>query len=985
MTSTQCPLCESSGTVFQEQVQKWLCSECLHEFVPKGEGDALPETKGGKRIFFSYGHDGNQELVDRFKTELEARGHRVWKDCERIGPWDDWKAKITEGIHESQMAIAFLSIHSTRDPGVCRNEIAMALQHFGTVYPIMVEAVPQESVPVSLTHLQWPDFSQWRAIRDGLVAGVEFEDWYAIKFSEILKHIEGDAGAVAGQNVILRRALDPCTFDGKFEQYVEGFTGREWVFDEFEEWIKQGPHSRVFWLKSGPGFGKTALAVQLATRYRKSICGSWFCDAHSGDFNSPVRAVRTLAFQLAQRWHDYRIRLLNALGLFEGSGQISLEEALGRLDERSADDLFVSLIAEPLAGMIPRDEEKWVILVDALDEAAKDDGTNPLAALLSRRFLSLPDRICFAITSRDRMAGTECFSEFKPLVLTEDDPRNIRDLQSYIEQAIWPLPAFSALSDDERQSATSRLLELSSGSMLALRALESDLRVKKISVQNLATVNAGSVLRARYQREFENRFGHDYAATVRPVFEVILAAKGPIKADALALMLNREPSALAETLLRIGPYLVNNRGAYTPFHKTLSEWLRGDDSGRFQVNLIAGSRKIATLLWSWFSKWKTKRRNLSSPVFNERFVLNWLPDWLPLLPQWRSSSALAAFAELLADRKHFDDAEILLRRALELARVQVGETDEKTLLQMNRLGNLLRTRRKFDESESLLKRVLEIRETVLGADHKDTLNSVHFVAELFRSRGDLEKADVFFRRAVDGRCRVIGTEAPSTLRSMQARCHVLQRMGLIEDAATGFRKVLEIRERTMGLDHPDTVASKTALGNLLRSTGRNAEAVSLLRASLEYRITALGENNPQTNETAGWLALTLSKLGGFREAELLFRTVYEWRMTEYGPLHPKTLAGVNNFAVALWKAGNPDGASGLLLKHESDHPGSASMLLYALARIACLEGKFAEGEQFLLRHLAGHPKRAALALANPDFAMVHGCIRPADDATDASE
>jgi len=882
------------------------------------------------------------------------------------------------------MAIAFLSIHSTRDPGVCRNEIAMALQHFGTVYPIMVEAVPKESVPVSLTHLQWPDMSEWRAIREGSVSGVEFENWYSEKFSEILKHIEGDAGAFAGQSVILRRALDPCTFDGKFEQYVEGFTGREWIFEEFEEWIEQGPSSRVFWLKSGPGFGKTALAVQLAMRYRKTICGSWFCDAHSVDFNSPVRAVRTLAFQLAQRWPDYRIRLLNALGLFEGSGQISIEEALGRFEGKSADDLFLFLIAEPLTGIIPRSEEKWVILVDALDEAAKDDGTNPLAALLSRRFFSLPAQICFAITSRDRAPGTECFSEFKPFVLTEDDPRNVRDLQTYIERKIWPLPSISVLSAEERQAATARVLELSSGSMLALRALESDLQLQKISVQNLATVNAGSVLRAKYQREFESRFGYDYDASVRPVFEVILAAKGPIKVEALARILNRELSALAETLLRIGPYLVNNRGSYMPFHKTLSEWLKGDDSGRFKVNLKTGSRMIATLLWSWISKWKKKRKNLSSPVFNEKFVLNWLPDWLPLLPQWKSSSDLSTFAELLVDRKRFDDAEKLLRRALELAKVRTGDTGETTLLQMNLLGKLLRKRRKFDESESLFKRVLQVRETVLGPDHKDTLTSVHLMGELSRSKGDLENADAFFRRAVDGRCRVLGTEAPSTLKSMQARGHLLQKMRLTEDAEAQFRKVLEIRERTLGADHADTVASKTALGNLLRLTRRNAEAASLLRAALTYRITTLGDNHPQTIETSGWLALTLAKLRVFGEAEVLFRSVYHWRMREYGPLHNETLAAANNFAVALWKNGNADGAETVLSKHEGDHPDSASMLLYARARIACLEGNFAEGERLLLNHLTSHPKRAALALSNSDFARIHGCIRLAGFGPDSA-
>lgn len=971
----RCPLCESSETVFQAQVQKWLCSECLHEFVPEDNGEGLRESNTSKRIFFSYGHDGNQELVDRFKKDLEGRGHRVWKDCERIGPWDDWKAKITEGIHESQMAIAFLSIHSTRDPGVCRNEIAMALQHFGTVYPIMVEAVPQESVPVSLTHLQWPDLSNWRAIREGLVTGVEFENWYSGKFSEILKHIEGAAGAFAGQSVILRRALDPCTFDGKFEQYVEGFVGREWIFEEFEEWLKQGPSSRVFWLKSGPGFGKTALAVQLATRYRKNICGSWFCDAHSSDFNSPVRAVRTLAFQLAQRWPDYRIRLLNALGLFEGSGQISIDEALDRIDGKSADDLFVFLITEPLTGLIPRDQEKWVILVDALDEAANGDGTNPLAALISRRFLSLPARICFAITSRDRAPGTECFSEHVPFVLTEDDPRNVRDLYNYIESKIWPLPSFSALTDEERQAATKRLLELSSGSVLALRALESELRGQKISVQDLATVNAGSVLRTRYHSEFESRFGYDYEGSVRPIFEVILAAKGPIKEEALAQILDREPSALVETILRIGPYLVNNRGAYTPFHKTLSEWLKCDDSGRFKVNLATGSRKIATLLWGWVRKWRKTRKNFASPVFNEKFVLNWLPGWLPLLPQWKSSSDLSVFAELLSDRRRFEDAEILLRRALELAKVRTGDTGKKTLIQMNALGNHLRKRRKFDESESLLNRVLQVRETVLGADHKDTLNSVHFMGELFRSRGDLQKADAFFRRAVDGRCRVLGTEAPSTLRSIQARGHVLQAMGIPEDAEVQFRKTLEIRERTLGSDHADTVASKAALGNLLRSMESNVESASLLRFVLAWRVKALGENHPQTIETRGWLALTLSKLDFFGEAEVLFRSVYEWRLREYGPLRKETLAAANNFAVALWKNGNAEGACELFLKHEGNYPDSVSMLFYARARIACLEGNLEEGERLLLKHLGSHPKRTALALANPDFARIQDRIR----------
>jgi len=84
-----------------------------------------------KSIFFSYGHDENQEIVERLKADLEKRDHKVWLDISKIRTWDDWRGSIAQGIHDSNMAIAFISFHSVRNPGVCRNEISMALQHFG--------------------------------------------------------------------------------------------------------------------------------------------------------------------------------------------------------------------------------------------------------------------------------------------------------------------------------------------------------------------------------------------------------------------------------------------------------------------------------------------------------------------------------------------------------------------------------------------------------------------------------------------------------------------------------------------------------------------------------------------------------------------------------------------------------------------------------------------------------------------------------------
>lgn len=69
------------------------------------------------KIFLSYGRDANAPLVERIREDLATRGHEVWIDRHEIKGGDDWRREITKSIYESQLMLAFLSRHSTRDPG----------------------------------------------------------------------------------------------------------------------------------------------------------------------------------------------------------------------------------------------------------------------------------------------------------------------------------------------------------------------------------------------------------------------------------------------------------------------------------------------------------------------------------------------------------------------------------------------------------------------------------------------------------------------------------------------------------------------------------------------------------------------------------------------------------------------------------------------------------------------------------------------------
>ena len=76
-----CPHCNSSNTTWKSKAAKWECNDCETRFTPLASSPSLSDkATNPKKIFFSYGHDDNRWLVDKFKTDLEKRGHEVWID-----------------------------------------------------------------------------------------------------------------------------------------------------------------------------------------------------------------------------------------------------------------------------------------------------------------------------------------------------------------------------------------------------------------------------------------------------------------------------------------------------------------------------------------------------------------------------------------------------------------------------------------------------------------------------------------------------------------------------------------------------------------------------------------------------------------------------------------------------------------------------------------------------------------------------------------
>jgi len=285
----KCPQCQAEasqiGTV-------WICP---HQGQVSPDKPATP-----MRIFLSYGHDANECLVRRIRADLARRGHDVWFDKNEIKFGDDWRRWITDGIVTSNRVLSFLSKHSTRDPGVCLDEIAIAIGvKGGNIQTILVEDEAEVRPPASISHLQWLDMHDWRdghgvvqVADDGSLLGDAYwEEWYRARLAEIVAVVESDESRrFAGEIETLNGYLKPIVSDSRIAALLrKGFVGRVWLAEAIERWRCAADRtSRLFWIVGDAGVGKSAFAANLthfggdkviAAQFGVGSCGLLRCSA----------------------------------------------------------------------------------------------------------------------------------------------------------------------------------------------------------------------------------------------------------------------------------------------------------------------------------------------------------------------------------------------------------------------------------------------------------------------------------------------------------------------------------------------------------------------------------------------------------------------------------------------------------------------------------------------------------------------------------
>jgi hypothetical protein len=410
----RCSACGSDDVLVNIKRGVVVCQEC-------DVSAPLHAPTEGLRLFLSYGHDENEPIVLRLRQDLERRGHTVWIDSTRIRAGDDWRASITRGLLSSDSVLSFLSRHSVRNPGVCLDELRIALCEPSTlIRTVLLESESEVAVPTTLASVQWLDMSSWRVLQESSPA--EFSDWYDAKLAELCQVLEGDQSrALTGEITRLQRLLGPSMSDARERQLLASdFVGREWLEDELEQWRLTQPDLSVFVLLGGPGLGKSRFAVQQL-HYNPNVLCAVFCNWGADAMGNVKGVVNTMAFRLACRLPDYRHLLLRSI---EGSD-------LQNMQRLSDLEYFDAIVSGPLNQLIDGSRPRSLVIIDGLDEL-ESGGRNDLALMLSHGLRRLPAWLGVLVTSRPEAGVLQALGDWPGHHLDASDERQQLDIRRYL-------------------------------------------------------------------------------------------------------------------------------------------------------------------------------------------------------------------------------------------------------------------------------------------------------------------------------------------------------------------------------------------------------------------------------------------------------------------------------------------------------------------------------------------------------------------------
>ena len=811
------------------------------------------------RVFVSYGHPESEicrEILEAIRARETPR-YEPWFDESDIRTGDNWRRSIQEGIKNSQQVVACLSPHSTREGGVCLDELAIAVgvqgEYGGKVHSILLGPEKEVKPPATVGQNQWLDMSDWREKK---AQGPDvYALWFRAKMQELFRVLESRENVTFnGEIQELRQRLN--VYSDTSTQYAllkKPYVGRKWLEEEVEQWLDD-PHGKKICLLSGvPAVGKSAFAVHY-THYNWRVAANLFCRSNMNTFNDPSMVLQTLAFQLACHLPDYRKNLLR-----------TLPENKAALEKLTEDELFETLLGPNIANTVDGGQETMAIVVDGLDECGTPE-RNALARLLAKRAPGLPRWLRVLVLARRTPAVLQSMSSAAQIELDSRAPQNRADIRAYFVQRLEP-----RFGQDPQWNASLDALTDRSEGVFLYAEMMSEMLLEKGALEAAEEYPTG--LNEAFARWFDYFFRteEEYKALWRRPIGCLLAAPEPLPKSALRKVMGWSRDQLNDfyrrisVLLRTDTNIFGDETLEIP-HAYVRAWL-GQEDNPYSASAEDGAEALAE---SFYAQFKEDAKELS---FYEAIHLPELleragrkkarreveenHDWF-----WRILHA----GDVYETWGKLEEALELYQKCVAIAEelVQVRGTleDQRDLsVSYNRVAAIYEAQGKLEEALKLYHQGLEIAEELAQTrgtpgDQRNLSVSYNKVGDIYNAQGKLEEALKLYQQGLAIREKLVQTRGtPENQRDLSVSYNkvaaIYEAQGKLEEALKLYQKGLAIAEglaqaRGTPEDQHDLFVSYERIAGIYEVQGRLEEALKLYQQGL-----GIAEKLVQTRGTPG--------------------------------------------------------------------------------------------------------------------------------------
>ncbi len=234
---------------------------------------------------------------------------------------------------------------------------------------------------------------------------------------------------------------------------------------------------------------------------------------------------------------------------------------------------------------------------------------------------------------------------------------------------------------------------------------------------------------------------------------------------------------------------------------------------------------------------------------------------------------------------HYDRAQPLLERSLELRRRTFGPESLPVAISLEHLGLLKQQRSERAAAEGLLRQALALDRHLLGERDLAVAKVLNELADVVAGEVRYADAEQLHRLALDIAHEKEGQVGPTVAASILGLGKRTKELGDPESAERLFRQGLDVERRALGSRSPRLYRDQTTLADILIDAGKYQDAETLLRQSLAVQQRLLGREHPDVVLTLNDLGLAVQRLGRFVEAEVLYHDALQIARRQFGPTH----------------------------------------------------------------------------------------------------